>query len=146
MGFERREPLLAQHYRYDAIHRLDHGAEHRHRSAVENRRCSRPFGRAPRPVPESGPRVRWTSPRACLDKHPSGRWGDMVPALDGLGGAGRGSGVDGGRAYELAQTFLLEDVGTPASGAAAGEHRELTIALSTRLLQATLVSPSASQR
>ena len=70
----------------------------------------------------------------------------MVPALDGLGGAGRGSGVDGGQAYELAQTFLLEDVGTPASGAAAGEHRELTIALSTRLLQATLVSPSASQR
>jgi hypothetical protein len=37
-------------------------------------------------------------------------------------------------------------VGTPARGAAAGEHRELTIALSTRLLQATLVSPSASQR
>ena len=45
----------------------------------------------------------------------------MVPALDGLGGAGRGSGVDGGRAYELAQTFLLEDVGTPARGAAAGD-------------------------
>ena len=56
-------------------------------------------------------------------KHPSGRWGDRVPALDGLGGAGRGSGVDLGQAYELAQTFLLEDVDTPARGAAAGGHR-----------------------
>jgi hypothetical protein len=66
-------------------------------------------------VPESGS-------ASSLDV-PAGVFGELP--LRALGRYGpsprrtRGSGV----AYELAQTFLLEDVGTPARGAPAGEHR-----------------------
>ena len=46
------------------------------------------------------------------------RVADLVPALDRLRSTGRRAGVDGGRAYQLTETLLLEDVCTPAGGAA----------------------------
>ncbi|MDF2896919.1 MAG: hypothetical protein K0Q46_3705, partial [Rhodococcus erythropolis] len=47
---------------------------------------------------------------------------DRIPALDRLRSTGRRAGVDGGRAYQFTETHLLEDVCTPAGGAATGEH------------------------
>ena len=65
----------------------DHSGAHRGLS----RSLVREFAGLPRgPV--------WTST-------PQGVRGDLVPAVDGFGGAGRGSGVDGAGADEFAETI-----------------------------------------